>query len=174
MVETKEDINLKLSGMTCANCALKIENKLNNLEGVKNAVVNFANEEATVEYNPKSTNYETFNKAIKDLGYRASLAKIDIKVVESLSKDDFENLVGQIKIINGIYSVRGNYNALKLFIEFNEFQIGENQVYSKIKKLGYNIELTAGAMDKEIEQHKKEMKYRLRILITSLIFMLII
>ncbi|MBY9013828.1 MAG: cation transporter, partial [Candidatus Lokiarchaeota archaeon] len=37
MVETKEDINLKLSGMTCANCALKIENKLGSLEGVKNA-----------------------------------------------------------------------------------------------------------------------------------------
>ena len=57
MVETKEGINLKLSGMTCANCALKIENKLSNLEGVKNAVVNFANEEATVEYDPNTTNY---------------------------------------------------------------------------------------------------------------------
>ena len=47
MAESKEDINLKLSGMTCANCALKIETKLNNLKGVKRAVVNFAYEEAT-------------------------------------------------------------------------------------------------------------------------------
>ncbi|GAH18438.1 unnamed protein product, partial [marine sediment metagenome] len=66
MAETKEDINLKLSGLTCANCAIKIEKKLNSLEGVNKAVVNFANEEATVEYDPKTTNYTTFKEAIKD------------------------------------------------------------------------------------------------------------
>ncbi|GAG82008.1 unnamed protein product [marine sediment metagenome] len=43
--------------MTCANCALKIETKLNNLEGVNTAVVNFANEEATVDYDPRTVDF---------------------------------------------------------------------------------------------------------------------
>ena len=80
MSETKENINIKLGGMTCANCALKIETKLNNLDGVNTAVVNFANEEATVEYDPNNTNFNDFKKAIRDLGYKASLAKIDLKI----------------------------------------------------------------------------------------------
>ncbi|MFX1444789.1 MAG: cation transporter, partial [Promethearchaeota archaeon] len=169
-----EKVKIKLGGMTCASCALKIETKLKNMEGVRSSLVNFANEEATVEYNPKRTNYYEFDKAIKDLGYKASLAKIDLKIVDSLSEEEFDTLTKKIKEISGIYNVRGNYKAAKLFIEFNELQIDENKVYTSVKNLGYKIEKAAGVVDKEIEQHKKEMKYRLRILIISLIFAAII
>ncbi|MCK4382811.1 MAG: HAD-IC family P-type ATPase, partial [Candidatus Lokiarchaeota archaeon] len=174
MAETKEDINLKLSGLTCANCAIKIEKKLNSLEGVNKAVVNFANEEATVEYDPKTTNYPTFKEAIKDLGYKASLARVDLKVIDTLSEEDFDVLVQNATNIDGIHDVRGNFKASKLFIEFNELTIDETGVYSKVKQLGYNIEKSAGAMDLEIVKHKKEMRYRLRIMLISLAFSLII
>ena len=82
MIEEENDnVNIKLSGMTCANCALKIENKLKNLEGVQTAVVNFAIEEANVKYNPEKIGYDDFNKAIHNLGYKASLAKIELKIM---------------------------------------------------------------------------------------------
>ena len=174
MVETKEDINLKLSGMTCANCALKIETKLSSLKGVKSAVVNFANEEATVEYDPDTTNFTDFKKAIRDLGYKASLARIDLKVLDKLSEDKFKDLTKNIIEIEGIHDVRGNFKASKLFIEFNELALDETGVYSKVKKLGYNIEKSAGSMDIEIVKHKKEMRYRLRIMFISLVFSLVI
>ena len=160
--------------MTCASCALKIETKLKGLDGVNTSVVNFANEEATVEYNPTTTNYGVFNSAIRDLGYKASLAKIDIKVIDELLESEFNDLVENVKQIEGIHEVRGNYKASKLFIEFNELLTEENKIYVAIKKYGYSIEKSAGAMDKEIERHKKEMKYRVRILTISIIFMLII
>ena len=93
-----QTVNIKLSGMTCANCALKIETKLRGMNGVSSSVVNFANEEATVEYNPNTTNYNDFNKAIKDLGYKASLEKIDIRVVEDLSEEKFNDLFENFEI----------------------------------------------------------------------------
>ena len=175
-METKsvEKVKIKLSGMTCANCAYKIETKLKGLDGVNSSVVNFANEEATVEYNPKITNYANFNKAIYDLGYKSSLAKIDLKVIDPLNESEFSDLVNKVKNINGIYDVRGNFKASKLFIEFNELLLDENKIFTHIKKQGYTIEKTAGVMDKEIEKHKKEMRYRLRILTISFIFTLII
>lgn len=172
--QTKDKVKIKLGGMTCASCAFKIETKLKNLEGVDSSVVNFANEEATVEYDPKITGYVTFNKAISDLGYKASLAKIDLKVLDLLSQRQFDDLINKVKAIKGIYDVRGNFNAAKLFIEFNELEIDENNLYYNIKELGFKIEKTASAVDKEIEEHKKELKYRLRILIVSLIFSAII
>ncbi|MHA2281124.1 MAG: heavy metal translocating P-type ATPase [Promethearchaeota archaeon] len=174
MSETKEDINLKLSGMTCANCALKIENKLGNLKGVKNAVVNFANEEATVEYDPNTTNYDIMQAAVKDLGYKASLARIELKVIDEISEENFENLINEVLDIKGIHDVRGNFKASKLFIGFNELALDEIGAYSKVKKLGYNIEKSAGTMDLEIVKHKKEMRYRLRLMLISLVFSLII
>lgn len=173
-MESKDKVKIKLGGMTCANCALKIETKLKNIDGVNSSVVNFANEEATVEYNGKITNYDEFNKAIKDLGYKASLAKMDLKVIGSISPEEFVNLEKKIREIEGIYNVRGNLEALKFFIEFNELKLNEQEIYSRIKNFGYKIEKTAGAVDKELEQHKKEMKYRLRLLIISIIFAAII
>ncbi|MGB5911886.1 MAG: heavy metal translocating P-type ATPase [Promethearchaeia archaeon] len=174
MTETKENINIKLGGMTCANCALKIETKLSSLGGVNTAVVNFANEEATVDYDPNTTNYEIMKAAVKDLGYSASLARVELKVVDELTEENFEILINDVQTIKGIYDVRGNFKALKLFIGFNELELDEIGVYSKVKKLGYNIEKSAGTMDLEIVKHKKEMRYRLRIMLISLVFSLII
>jgi len=173
-LESKEKVKIKLGGMTCASCALKIETKLKNLDGVNSSVVNFANEEATVEYNPSLTNYTTFNKAIRDLGYKSTLAKVDIKILGQLSEIRFNELVEKVKTIEGVYDLRGNFNAKKLFIEFNEMKIDENKIYSEIKNFGYNLEKAAGALDKEIEKHKKELRYRLRILLLSLAFTLTI
>ncbi|MFX1316527.1 MAG: heavy metal translocating P-type ATPase [Promethearchaeota archaeon] len=160
--------------MTCANCAYKIETKLKTLEGVSSSVVNFANEEATVEYNPRITNYDNFNNAIRNLGYKATLAKIDLKVLDTLTEKEFVDFVNSVNKIKGIYDVRGNFKAAKIFIEFNELELDESKIFTNIKNLGYKIEKAAGALDKEIEKHKKEMKYRFRILAISLIFTLII
>ncbi len=173
-MESKEKIKIKLGGMTCASCALKIETKLKNLNGVSSSVVNFANEEATVEYNSSLISYGEFNKAIRDLGYKATLAKIDYKVINSIPESEFNELVNVVDKIEGIYEVRGNFKASKLFIEYNELQLDESKIFSKVKQLGYKLEITAGALDKEIERHKKEMIYRLRLLVISLAFMFVI
>ncbi len=172
--ESSEKVKIKLGGMTCASCALKIETKLKGLDGVRSSVVNFANEEATVEYNPKVANYQIFDSAIRNLGYKASLAKMDLKVIDELSKNEFNELESEIRKINGIQNVRSNFEARKFFIEFNELKLTENEIYTLSKNFGYKIEKVAGAVDKEIEQHKKEMRYRLIILIISIAFAAII
>ena len=64
-------ITLTISGMHCASCALSIEKALKKLDGVESAVVNFANEEATAEYDPKLVDIKIFKKIISDLGYKA-------------------------------------------------------------------------------------------------------
>ncbi|MHA1883609.1 MAG: heavy metal translocating P-type ATPase [Promethearchaeota archaeon] len=99
---------------------------------------------------------------------------MDIKIVDVLPENEFESYINSVKDIKGIHDVRGNYKASKMFIEFNELMIDENSVYSNIKQLGYNIEISAGALDMEIIAHKKEMRYRLRIMVISIIFSAVI
>jgi Cu+-exporting ATPase len=43
----EQDVTLEITGMTCASCAMRIEKKLNKLEGVS-ASVNYATEKAAV------------------------------------------------------------------------------------------------------------------------------
>ena len=66
-MERKESI--KISGMSCAACAARIEKGLAKIDGVKQANVNFAVEKATVEFDDSVTNEEQFAATIKKLGY---------------------------------------------------------------------------------------------------------
>ena len=66
----REELRLDLEGMTCASCAVRIERKLNKLEGVE-ATVNFATEQATVQRDPSVTENELV-EAVKSIGYGAS------------------------------------------------------------------------------------------------------
>lgn len=59
-----------VSGMTCAACANRVEKRLNKLEGVNKATVNFALESATVDFNPDEINVSEMKNTISKLGYK--------------------------------------------------------------------------------------------------------
>jgi Cu+-exporting ATPase len=70
---TKE-LRLDLEGMTCASCVVRIEKKLNRLDGV-DATVNFATEQATVRCDPAVT-VDELVAAVESAGYHARAAKM--------------------------------------------------------------------------------------------------
>jgi copper chaperone len=67
-----ENMKIKLIGMDCRNCALKVEYRLRNLDGVNSVSINLAKGEAIVSYDPNTTGFNTFQAAIQKSGYRAS------------------------------------------------------------------------------------------------------
>lgn len=64
-----DKVEFDITGMTCAACATKIEKRLNKLDGVDKAGVNFALETVLVEYNPNQISVPDMKEAIKKLGY---------------------------------------------------------------------------------------------------------
>jgi Cu+-exporting ATPase len=64
-------ITLDLDGMTCASCAARIEKRLNRIDGV-NATVNFATEQASVDY-PAGVTADQLVAAVEASGYAASV-----------------------------------------------------------------------------------------------------
>jgi P-type Cu+ transporter len=68
-----ERLTLTLEGMTCASCAARIERKLNKLDGVE-ATVNYATEQATVNYDPAGVAVDDLIRAVEASGYGASVA----------------------------------------------------------------------------------------------------
>ncbi|MBK8701959.1 MAG: cadmium-translocating P-type ATPase [Saprospiraceae bacterium] len=55
--------------MSCASCAVNVENAIKMLPGVVSGAVNYANGAATIEYIPSVTNLEKIRKAVQDVGY---------------------------------------------------------------------------------------------------------
>jgi Cu+-exporting ATPase len=65
-------LDLPIEGMTCASCANRIERKLNTLEGVK-ATVNYATEQATVNFDAERVTPRQLIAAVEEAGYAARL-----------------------------------------------------------------------------------------------------
>ncbi len=66
-------VDLKLTGMTCAACAVRIEKVLNRAEGVR-AAVNFASETAHVEFDDAKADTAALIDRIRGAGFDAALA----------------------------------------------------------------------------------------------------
>jgi len=58
-----------VTNLSCANCALGVEKKLNQQRGVKSAQVNFASNIATIDYDPSQTDPEALRDAVRSIGY---------------------------------------------------------------------------------------------------------
>src|SRR5436853_7909527 len=68
----EEHTELRISGMTCASCANRVERKLNKLDGVT-ASVNYATEKATVEFDPDAVAPDQLVAAVQAAGYDTEL-----------------------------------------------------------------------------------------------------
>jgi Cu+-exporting ATPase len=66
-------VELEISGMTCASCANRIERKLNKLDGVT-ATVNYATEKAKVAF-PEGLDPADLVRTVEEAGYGATLPR---------------------------------------------------------------------------------------------------
>ena len=83
---TTTDVELQISGMTCASCANRIERKLNKLEGVT-ATVNYSTEKAKVTFADDVSTDELVN-TVQQAGYDAALPRDDHDDVDAGNADD--------------------------------------------------------------------------------------
>lgn len=96
----KEKFNI--SGMSCAACSSRIENKLRKLSGVQLCNVNLLNNYMNVEYDEKLINVNDIIENVERLGYKAS----------SVNKE-----TGNVKVKKGFDSNLEN-DKLKLIFSF--------------------------------------------------------
>ncbi|WP_447002999.1 heavy metal translocating P-type ATPase [Saccharothrix isguenensis] len=71
----ESQVELAITGMTCASCASRIERKLNKLDGVT-ATVNYATEKARVTF-PADVDPATLVEQVEAAGYRAALPVVE-------------------------------------------------------------------------------------------------
>lgn len=84
-------VTLKLEGMSCVACATSIERALGKMPGVFSCQVNFALEQATLEYDAKLTDLILIQERVDDLGYQASLWVENLREIEGDQERRFQD-----------------------------------------------------------------------------------
>jgi P-type Cu+ transporter len=157
--------SIKISGMSCAACAVRIEKGLNKLEGVKLANVNFAMEKATVEFDDSQINPERFEETIQKLGYsviKESIAKgnkAELKITGMSCAACSAKIEKKLNKMDGIEKATVNLATERASIEYNVSKIKVSDIIKTIQALGYEAEKAEEVnQDKEKEQREKEIK----------------
>jgi Cu+-exporting ATPase len=90
-------ITLPIEGMTCASCVLRVERALKNIDGVQDAIVNLATEQAQVKIDPSKVDFEKLKEAIQKAGYNVIEPKGDKFLIEDFVDKEREKHLTELK-----------------------------------------------------------------------------
>lgn len=89
-----EQKTIAVTGMACAGCAANVERRLNQLDGIQSASVNFAARTALVEYDPKVITPAMMKSEIIKAGY--DLVIDEGESVEAIERTAYRRLVRKV------------------------------------------------------------------------------
>ncbi|MDR3601554.1 MAG: heavy metal translocating P-type ATPase [Desulfosporosinus sp.] len=130
----------KISGMTCANCALTIEKGLQKMPGVKTVAVNFASERLTVETDPDLVKEDALLAKIKDLGYAAQSeggGKQRFKVEGMTCANCALTIEKKLKATPGVQSAAVNFASETVTVEFDSNAVTMKEIFVQVRDAGY-------------------------------------
>lgn len=159
MDEPKKKANIKVSGMSCASCALNVEKSLKNLEGVDEAQVNLGTEEAIVEYNPEKLNLSRLEAAVEEAGYGVVNEKVTLKVGGmscAMCVKAIEDVLGKL---DGVSTATVNLASEKAYVTYNPKMVTVGDMKNAINELGYQyLGVEGEAEDLEEKLRLKDLK----------------
>lgn len=162
-------LNLNIQGMTCANCALKINKKLESMPGVQKVDVVLPTESAQLIYDKNSLSIEEIIGAVKDIGYSASISRVSIRLTDP--KEIEQNGLVKQKILEmpGVISILYNEESKSIKVMFNSGEISETQLMKAFFTAGFHGKKETGILDQEKENYDKEISHRKRLLWISIV-----
>ena len=163
---THQSLSLPVTGMHCANCAMNIERGLKKLEGVEDATVNFATEQASVSFDPKTVTPQAFIEKIEGLGFKVATAHLDFPVTGMSCANCAMNIERTLKKkVPGVLDAAVNFAAERAAVDYLPAMVSPQDMVAAIEKTGFGAILQdedeptdaeAEARQREIDDQKKK------------------
>ncbi|WP_194774933.1 heavy metal translocating P-type ATPase [Pararhodonellum marinum] len=83
---------IPVTGMSCAACAVSVEQTLSHFPGIKTASVNYATQEASVELEDDKVNLEALKNAVQKSGYDLVLDDLNKEALEAKQQQAYARL----------------------------------------------------------------------------------
>jgi Cu+-exporting ATPase len=137
--EELERIDIPITGMSCASCALKIEKGLAGVEGVSKATVNFAAEKATVVFHPDQTDVSQFIDKVKDLGYGAKVEKIVLPIQGMTCASCVNKVEKALNSAKGVIRASVNFGTERASVEYISDEVSIRDLKKVVEEAGYKV-----------------------------------
>jgi Cu+-exporting ATPase len=139
-----QQIDLPVTGMTCANCAHTVERTLKKTDGVVEANVNFATERAHVNFDPAQVDANDMIERIGKAGYGVAQATLELPITGMTCASCVRNVERAIGKQTGILSVNVNLATEKASVHYLPGSVRRADLVKAVEGAGYGVLDLAG------------------------------
>ena len=155
---TEENIDVPITGMTCANCAANIERGLKKLKGVQTASVNFASEKANVRFDPDQVSINDVIDKIQNTGYGVVKHHMELPITGMTCANCAANIERTLnKKVDGVVSASVNFASESAAIDYLNDVVSIDEIVAAIEKAGYGAIIPQeGQENEDVEQKARQ------------------
>ncbi|HUW08380.1 MAG TPA: heavy metal translocating P-type ATPase, partial [Anaerolineae bacterium] len=159
MSEERQSITLPIRGMTCASCVSHVQRALGKMEGVDEAVVNLATEQATVRFVPALVSPEALGQTVRDAGYEVATEKLSLPIAGMTCASCVAHVEKALSAVPGVVGVSVNLATEKAVVEYIPGVTGLPDLRLAVAKAGYEVLPTAEEQaEEELSREVRKMR----------------
>jgi Cu+-exporting ATPase len=159
MSEEHQSITLPIRGMTCASCVSHVQRALNKMDGVDEAVVNLATEQATVRFVPALVSPEALGQTVRDAGYEVATEKLSLPIAGMTCASCVAHVEKALAAVHGVVGVTVNLATEKSLVEYIPGVTGLPDLRLAVAKAGYEVLPTAEEQaEEELSREVRKMR----------------
>jgi Cu+-exporting ATPase len=133
-------ITLPVAGMTCANCAMNIERAVKKLNGVADAQVNFAAEQAAISFDPTQIEVKDVIAKIHGSGFSVPTNKAEFALTGMTCANCAANIERALnKKVAGLVNATVNFASERAAVEYIPGVATVQEMIAAIEAAGYGV-----------------------------------
>ena len=135
----KSRIVLPIEGMSCAACAVSVQEALATAPGVTSAAVNYATAKASVEYDAGQTGVAGLVKAVRGAGYSCDQAVVSFIVKDLHYAPSVDVLEREIERVPGVVRVVANQATETVTVDYVPGVTTAQDLEAAVGAAGYEV-----------------------------------
>ena len=154
-------VELPIVNLECATCARTIESALKELDGVKNATVNFATARAHVEYDQTRVSLADMDRTVRQAGYTMGGADAQIGIQDLRCASCVTLIEDTLKEVPGVLGASVNVAAQQANIGYLPGMTTPANLVQAIESTGYRtVKPPPETTAEDAEQASRQAEYR--------------
>jgi Cu+-exporting ATPase len=172
-MENEKQLNMPVLGMTCANCVAAVERNAKKIDGVDDAVVNFASEKLLLTYDPSTADPQDVIDRIHRAGYEVPTSTIELPLIGMTCTNCAGIIERALGKVDGVLEARVNYATEKATVKHIVGVTNRAELAAAVRRAGYDVVEVEGdedLFDAEAEARAGEIRHQEKRLLVGIIF----
>jgi Cu+-exporting ATPase len=135
----EQHVHVSITGMTCASCSRRVEKVLGTIEGVSEACVNLANEQAAITYDPSLVSPDTLLQAVEKAGYGVITEQREFPVTGMTCATCSRRVEKALNKLPGILSANVNLASELATVVYAPAETSWTNIKATVERAGYGV-----------------------------------